>query len=138
MNALFNRFNALSFHHKRAEQRAPKTTGIQTKAPYDKTHLVYLVVDMVMLCGRYGLWPIRLWRIWYTLWLIWSCFVADMVCGQYRCGRCGLWPIWYRAIVNLLQACRPSLLYGGSLCLHCQNSLITDINLLIVTKCMQE
>jgi len=44
-------FNVLSFHHKRAEQRAPGTTGIQTKAPYDKIHLVYLVADMVMHCG---------------------------------------------------------------------------------------
>jgi len=25
------------------------TTGIQTKAPYDKTHLLYLVANMVML-----------------------------------------------------------------------------------------
>ena len=39
-------FNALYFRHKRAEQRVPGTTGIQTKAPYDKTHLVYLVADM--------------------------------------------------------------------------------------------
>ena len=50
-------FNALYYRHKRAEQRAPGTTGIQTKAPLDKTHFVYLVADMVMLCGRYGLGP---------------------------------------------------------------------------------
>jgi len=39
----------------------------------------------------------------YTLWPIWSCFVANMVFGRYRCGwygiPCGwnghaLWPIW--------------------------------------------
>jgi len=58
-------FNALPFRHKRAEQRAPRTTGIKTKALYDKTHLVYLVANMVMLCGRYGLWPLCLWPIWY-------------------------------------------------------------------------
>jgi len=27
---------------------------IQTKTPHDKTHLVYLVAVMVIVCGRYG------------------------------------------------------------------------------------
>ena len=49
----------LYFRHKH-DERAGGTTGIQTKTPYDKTNLVYLVADMVMLCGRYGLW-----LIWY-------------------------------------------------------------------------
>jgi len=53
-------FNALSFRHKRAEQRALGRTGIQTKAPYDKTNLVYLVADMVMLYGRYGIYTTSL------------------------------------------------------------------------------
>jgi len=58
------------------EQRAPGTTGIQTKAPYDKTHLVYLVATMVIVCGRYG-------RGRYGI-----------PCSRYRRD---LWPMWYRA-----------------------------------------
>jgi len=59
----------------RNKQRAPGTTGIQTKAPYDKTHRVYLVADMAMLCGRYGLWPKWLWPKW---------FVAAFLLATYR------------------------------------------------------
>ena len=70
----------LYFRHKRAEQRAPGTTGIQTKTPYDKTHLVYLLADMVIVCGRYGhtLWPI---------WFVADMVVANMVCDQYGIGQ---------------------------------------------------